>query len=316
VPIFRRDRNRPHPILTPGAVSVAPRPEPTGPSPEEELPDWVMSSVLVFMEPFFAGNGPLAYGMGFGYGEGHQRNFLREIERTCQIPVPWQSGLNGAANGVWQAMYRDRELAVRVIEYALGDMMLGYDAQGTSAAAVELSRALHQAGANFEVVPDGNTINYRLERRTIPAAGAAARAQTSLPGNASDHLGKAWSAAFGREPNASTAYSEAVKAVEAAAIPVVLPNDSLATLGKVVAQLRATPQKFSFVFVRDASPANGVTLSPLEVVIALVDLLWSNQTDRHAAGDPQPAVPVTQAQAEQAVNVALTLVHAFRSSVV
>jgi hypothetical protein len=27
-------------------------------------------------------------------------------------------------------MYRDRALAIKVIDYALGEMMLGYDAQG------------------------------------------------------------------------------------------------------------------------------------------------------------------------------------------
>jgi hypothetical protein len=94
----------------------------------------------------------------------------------------------------------------------------------------------------------------------------------------------------------------------------VLPNDPLATLGKVVGELRAHPQKYSIVFARDASPAKGVTLSPLEVVIAFADSLWSNQTDRHAAGDPQPPAPITQAQAELAVNMAVTLVHTFRSA--
>jgi hypothetical protein len=71
MPIFRRDRDRPHPILAEGAVRTVARPQPSSPTPEEELPDWVMSSVQVFLEPFFAGNGPLAYGMAFGYGEGH-----------------------------------------------------------------------------------------------------------------------------------------------------------------------------------------------------------------------------------------------------
>ncbi len=213
-------------------MSVAPRPEPQGPTPEEELPDWVMSSVLRFMEPFFAGRGPASYGFGPGYGYTQQapRNFVMEIERTCQIPVPWQNGPNGAANGVWQQMYQDRALAIRVLDYALGEVMLGYEGQDIEPAVRELNRAFQQAGANYVVVqPDPKRVRYRLERRTIPAAAAAARAQTSLPGNASNHLSNAWSAAFGREPSPSTAYSEAVKAVEAAAIPVVLPNDPLAT---------------------------------------------------------------------------------------
>jgi hypothetical protein len=51
MPIFRRDRNRPHPILAEGAVRTVARPQPSSPTPEEELPDWVMSSVLVFLEP-------------------------------------------------------------------------------------------------------------------------------------------------------------------------------------------------------------------------------------------------------------------------
>lgn len=74
MPIFRRER--PHPILADGAVRVVPRPQPSTPTPEEELPDWVMSSVLRFLEPFFAGRGPAAYGFGpgFGYTEAAPRN--------------------------------------------------------------------------------------------------------------------------------------------------------------------------------------------------------------------------------------------------
>ncbi len=139
--ILRRDR--PHPILAPDAVSVAPRPERSGPTPEEELPDWVMSSVLRFMEPFFAGRGPASYGFGpgFGYTEAAPRNFVMEIERTCQIPIPWQNGPNGAGNAVWQQMFRDRALAVRVLDYALGEVMLGYEAQEIEPAVITQAQA-------------------------------------------------------------------------------------------------------------------------------------------------------------------------------
>jgi hypothetical protein len=105
--IFRRDRDRSPPILAEGAVRPVARPQPSSPTPEEEFPAWVMSSVQVFLESFFAGNGPWRMGW-HSARRGQQRNFVREIERTCQIPVPWQNGPNGAANGVWQVMYRDR----------------------------------------------------------------------------------------------------------------------------------------------------------------------------------------------------------------
>jgi hypothetical protein len=52
------------------------------------------------------------------------------------------------------------------------------------------------------------------------------------------------------------------------------------------------------------------------VVVKLCDLLWANQTDRHAAGDSNPAQPITQAQAEWAVQIALLLVETFRSGAI
>lgn len=157
--ILRRDR--PPPILAPDAVRVAPRPEPSGPTPEEELPDWVMSSVLRFMEPFFASRGPASYGFGPGYGytEASPRNFVMEIERTCQIPIPWQNGPNGAANAVWQAMYRDRALAVRVLDYALGEVMLGDRlASLGGGAVVERSRAIWKGAVATNARP-GRTLD-------------------------------------------------------------------------------------------------------------------------------------------------------------
>jgi hypothetical protein len=119
--IFRRARS--YPTLAAGPVRVASQPEPSGPTPEEELPNWVMSSVLRFLGPFFQGHGPAAEGFGpaFGYNEAAPRNFVMEIERTCQISIPWNNGPNGAADAAWQAMYRNRALAVRVLDYALGE---------------------------------------------------------------------------------------------------------------------------------------------------------------------------------------------------
>jgi len=285
-------------------------------TPKEELPDWVMSSVLRFLQPFFAGHGPAAegFGPGFGYTEAASRDFLMEIERTCRIGVPWGHGRNAAAEGVWRVMYEDRALAVRVLDYALGDVMLGYEAQGIMPAIGELNRALQQAGTNYRVVqPEENRIVFRLERRISEPAAATFSSATTITSNASDHLKKAREAAFGREPDPSTAYWESVKAVEAAAIPVVTPNNKSATLGTILGELRANPQKFSVIFTRGASPAKGAMVSPLEVVIALGDLLWKNHTNKH--GTPEQSVPITPKQAEMAVPIAVTLVELFRSAV-
>jgi hypothetical protein len=126
-------------------------------------------------------------------------------------------------------MFRDRALAVKVIDYALADPWMGCDAQGMSSAVSELDRALRQAGANYTVVqPDSNRSAYALEKRISSPTAATMTAATVTAGNASDHLTKARKAAFGQQPDPSKAYWEAVKAVkavEAAAIPVVTPKD-------------------------------------------------------------------------------------------
>jgi hypothetical protein len=287
------------------------------PSPRDELPDHVMSSVQEFITPFFFGHGPNADGgLAMYGGSSGRRSFLREIERTCELSnLPWHGRDLAVANAIWEAMVRDRALAVKVIDYALADPWMGYDAQGMSSAVSELDRALRQAGANYTVVqPDSNRSAYALEKRISSPTAATMTAATATAGNASDHLTKARKAAFGQQPDPSKAYWEAVKAVEAAAIPVVTPKDPTATLGKILGELRNNPQKFSTAFSRDASLGQGTTLTPLQVVIALADLLWKNQTDKH--GSPQPSVPITQTQAEAGVMIAVTLVEMFRRSAI
>jgi hypothetical protein len=79
--------------------------------------------------------------------------------------------------------------------------------------------------------------------------------------------------------------------------------------------MRQAPGKWTTTFAQPvACPQQpGVQHSAVEVIVQMLDLLWKNQTDRHGVAATQPAVPVTQEQAELAVNLALTLVQIFRS---
>ncbi len=289
---------------------------PDPPTPKQELPDWVMSSVMAFLDPFFAGQGPAAQGYGPGWGvETEPRDFVREVERRFHVTLPWGQGRQGAGKYLWQKIQEDRALLAKVLDYALNDVMMGLEPRSIHGAIEELDRALEEAGANYTVVrPDPNNVNCRLERRATLIAATAVLAQSAIGGSASEHLDTAWKAAFGRDPNPTHAYAEAVKAVEAVAVPLVLPNDSDATLGKVIGHIRANAQSYSLVFTTHAEAIKGSTLTPVQAVIAMTDLLWSNQP-RHAEGDSRPAVAATQPQAELAVHIALTLVHTFRSAV-
>lgn len=78
------------------------------------------------------------------------------------------------------------------------------------------------------------------------------------------------------------------RAVEGAAIPVTLPNDRLATLGKV--------------------------LAPADAVVGMIALLWEGQRDRHAGGPISQ--PVTQEAAQTAVHLAVTLVQWFSAGAI
>ena len=57
-------------------------------------------------------------------------------------------------------------------------------------------------------------------------------------GFAGDLLHEAWKAVYGRLPDPEEAYEKAITAVEQAGAPVVIPNNSNATLGSMISALR------------------------------------------------------------------------------
>jgi len=81
-----------------------------------------------------------------------------------------------------------------------------------------------------------------LQRRVDETSEAIAKDSVSKHGNAASHLRAAWHKVYGRKPDASGACREAVRAVEAAAKPVVTPNDPIATLGKMIKAMRDKPR--------------------------------------------------------------------------
>jgi hypothetical protein len=166
----------------------------------------------------------------------------------------------------------------------------------------ELEKLLADGGSAWRVADDTGS----LQRRVDPSAIEAFRATAGTV--AAAHLSAAWAAAYGRSPIPSRAYSEAIKAVEAAAIPIVLPRDRIATLGKVIGELSHHSERWELVV---STPGDSVDISTL---LAMLRLLWEGQTDRHGA--PITPTPVTAEAAEAAVHLAVTLVQWFNSSAI
>lgn len=149
-----------------------------------------------------------------------------------------------------------------------------------------------------------------LERRVDETTAAAARSEIEQPGNAARHLHRAWHHLYGRSPDPGGAYREAVRAVEAAAKPIIAPTATRATLGTMLADLRNKPSKWS-VALDQGGQAPGI-----DVLIAMCSALWKSQFDRHGTDDESIPLDVSSAEAEGGVHLAVTLVHWFRSGVV
>lgn len=167
-----------------------------------------------------------------------------------------------------------------------------------------LHNLLQDGGSAYKIDMQIPGLGTRVDQTVTAAADQAAEAALQADRrSAADHLRQAWRAAYGLHPDATKGYSEAVKAVEAAAIPVVLPRDDYATLGKVLKHLHQASDKWQLAI---PGPDSTGDIGPL---VEMLRLLWTGQSDRHGGTDPTKHVD--QKSAEMAVHLATTLVQWF-----
>lgn len=219
---------------------------------------------------------------------------LQRLERVLRRPLAWD---RDPGDALLVDLEEDDDLFLEVVDYLLRD--LRWSADKSNYELVSILMMLQEAGSAWEVASRGH--GYALERRVLEGVAASARKAFEAKGPG-DHLRRAWAAAYGRDPDPSMAYSQAVKAVEAAAQPIVSPDDAKATLGKMVVALRDKPEKWDVVLA--ARP----DFDRVTVVRLMAELLWQGQTDRHGMANPRP---VTQDQAEAAVHLAVVMVQWF-----
>lgn len=193
--------------------------------------------------------------------------------------------------------YMEDEELLLLIDFAL--------AKGTNAGDA-LEKVLSIGSSEWRVGRRGD--NAGLEKRVADGVRSTVEVASSVDGHAGDLLGEAWRATFGLNPDYEKAYSKAVKAVEAAAIPVVSPSNATATLGTVIADMR-NQKDWDLVMTRSAKAPTSDS-----AVVTMAKQLWAGQNDRHA-GQPD-YTPSTQADAEAALFLAAPLVHWFSTQAV
>lgn len=157
-----------------------------------------------------------------------------------------------------------------------------------------LDEILQLGGSIWQVAPDGRS----LVRRVDATAQEAFRGASSPGDVASAELKEAWTAVYGRNPDASDAWDHSIKAVEAVLIPMVTPAKAKATLGDVIGSLNSQGALWKLV-LRGHDDTQSV--APL---VTMLRLMWPDP-DRHGSGTSRkPSLE----EAEAVVNLAVAIV--------
>jgi hypothetical protein len=173
-----------------------------------------------------------------------------------------------------------------------------------------LQQLLDDARSVLRVRADGRGLERRADVVAEEAFGAAVDSAeaASDAGSAAAHLRAAWGCVHALRPDPEKGYSEAIKAVEAAAHGVLEPNNPKATLGSMRGHLRANQEMFALVI---RGPDGRGDVGPR---LECVSLLWEGQTSRH--GSSRPTRPETLHEAMMAVHLGVMLVQWFTSGAV
>jgi len=208
-------------------------------------------------------------------------------------------GNSGAVNTLYTYLFQHPRVLWHVIDEILGQIrkLSGYDADAHVA---ELASILLEAGAPYAVERQGG--QHYLRRRVPAAVETITKKTQDSVEQSSELLQSAFKKTYGRQPDFSQAYGLCIKAVEMAAIPALIPNDTIGTLGKAIGHLRCHKDEWALVF--HDSGTQGV-----DVVLGMLELLWKGQSDRH--GGSPPPTSITREEAEAALQLASTLVYWF-----
>lgn len=141
-----------------------------------------------------------------------------------------------------------------------------------------------------------------LELRVPEGVSTAADEIIARPGNAGRRLATAWEKLYGLKSNYSEAYSQAIKAVEDAVLPVVTPNDKVGTLGKALTVLEN--QKWTISVAKESQKA-----PPGDVLVGMLRMLWTGESGRHGGGTE--GAEATFEEAVMAVSIAVAVVNMF-----
>ena len=216
---------------------------------------------------------------------------LGHLERIVDRQVVSVDGRDDPGE-LLEALAADRGLLLDA-----ADIALKWAKEGEAGLLEMYLREARSAYVVVEVNDGKHEIQLRQSRETV----ALIESEANQPGRAAEHLRKACSKCFGLHPDLNEACFEAVKAIEVAGAPVVIPDDLEPTLGKMCSAVRTKPEKWE----TDSAFDGGV-----QTILAMMGMVWKGHL-RH--GDEDAPMEVSQEAAEMTVQTAVLLVSWFRS---
>jgi len=206
----------------------------------DKVTPWMIEPLVRWFEPFLVARDDL--------GESSPiLDFIEALEMNLQLPTPIDRHDPGA--DLRARMSADPRFGIMAISYVLSTISVirTDDQTVTNTQVVALDKLLRDSGSVWEVtelgVQDGveGEKQLTLARRDLVVAKLAVSDVRAQGPRAGAFLADAWNAIATIEPQPSEAYDKAVKAVEVAAQPVVLPNNPNARLGQIIAAMKDKP---------------------------------------------------------------------------
>ncbi|MFF1480571.1 hypothetical protein ACFVYD_23985 [Streptomyces sp. NPDC058301] len=233
---------------------------------------------------------------------------IRRVERVLRISSGWNGDgesfteRQSLLRHLRETLYKDDNAFLSAVDLMLSDLTpKSYQCE-------DLEQALDEAASTWRVGLVAGKPG--LVERIDATVQLAAETTGTLDARAGRLLADAWKHAFSMAKDPSASYRYAVRAVEAAAAPIISPKDTLPTLGKMISAFRDKPEKWNFTFKVDSAT------DPKTVLLGMMQILWTNEYTRHVDPDVQAPLHVSQAEAESAVVLAVTLVNWFTSGAV
>ena len=171
----------------------------------------------------------------------------------------------------------------------------------------DILRGLHAVslGQTVRENPLQEAAEFTATATSTAAMQALIESEASSAGRPARRLARAMEELERGEEGAGAAYDHAVKAEEAIFIPLVLPNDQKATLGKVRRQITEHPKQF----VTRLTPTDfDADFDPAAAIAAMIQLLFSAQP-RHDPGDELSPLNASTEEARDALALATMLVY-------